>query len=175
MSSSSLFAADSSNEDVLLHLFQSSLQRDEDNLFSSIDIRSLSKQISSAPVQILPPLEDAPASSLFGRFSDHANPPSSPVSSIMSLPDEVTQHTIPDEDDVWRNAELPSLHSKKVDTWETFGSARVGNEDIKTNPFATEQDPKVFDQLLKRHLDHIYSPNESGVVVDQFLYREVFR
>ena len=110
MSSSTLFTVHSSNEDVLLHLFQSSLQHDEnDNLFSSIDIRSLSKQIISAPVQILPRLEDAPASSLFGRFSDHVNAPSSPVSSIMSLPEEVTQHTIPDEDDVWRDTELPSV------------------------------------------------------------------
>jgi hypothetical protein len=31
----------------------------------------------------------------------------------------------------------------------------------------------VFDELLQRHMNHIYSPHESGIVVDEVLFREV--
>lgn len=173
MTSSTLFTIDS-NEDVL-HLFKPSSTEEENNLFSSINIRELTKQIttSSAPVPLLPLTEEVRQSTLFGTFSEDFEPPSSPVSSVMTLPEEVTEHTIPDEEDVWRDAESLPLPPKTIDTWETFGARQSIPGKFHVNPFVTEQEPKVFDQLLRRHMDHIYSPNESGVVVDEYLFREV--
>ena len=170
-SSSTLFPVVSSSEDVR-HLFQPS-SLENDNLFSAINIRAITNEITSVPFDLRPRVEDVPQSSLFGAFSEDYHPPLSPISSVMSLPDEVTQHTNPDDDDLWREAESFPLSSKKVDTWETFGVGRENTADISVNPFVTEQEPKLFDQLLRRHMDHIYSPGESGVVIDELIFREV--
>ena len=165
-----LFIPRASRDDVsrLFHVPQT----DEENLFSSIDLPALTKQITSLPVDILLVKTEIPESTLFGIFSEDVQPPLSPVESILSLQEEVTQHTIPDVDDVWQDADEFPGPTKKVDTWETFG---VGRRDgrIGVNPFVTEQRPKVFDELLRRHMNHIYSPNESGIVVDEHLFREV--
>ena len=143
-----------------------------DSLFSSTDIRVLSKQFTSArPITFLPPQPNGPQSTLFGSFSEDVNPPS-PASSILSPQDEVTQHTLPDDDDIWNQPESQISGTRKVDTWESFG---VGRKDVKQegNPFVTEQDPKMFDDFLRRHMNHIFAPNESGIVVDEHLFREV--
>lgn len=169
-SKGNLFTRHVTGDDIshLLHV----LQTDEENLFSSIDLPALTKQITSLPVDILLVKQEIPESTLFGVFSEDVQPPLSPVESILSLQEEVTQHTIPDVDDVWQDADEFPPPTKKVDTWETFG---VGRRDgrIGANPFVTEQRPKVFDELLRRHMNHIYSPNESGIVVDEHLFREV--
>lgn len=153
------------------HLFRVAPSNDGNTLFSS-DITALTKQFTSKPVDILPQQQqDVPPSTLFGIFSEDVQPPPSPASSIMSLPEEVTQHTIP-EDDVWEHADSHAPLTRKVDTWESFGMGRR-NISIGVNPFVTEQSPKMFDELLRRHMNHIYSPNESGIVVDEHLFREV--
>ena len=145
-----------------------------DTLFSSTDIPLLTKQFTSTcPITLLLPHQDnLPQSTLFGSFSDDISPPS-PVSSILSAQEEVTQHTLPDDnDDVWNQVDSQGPSTRKVDTWESFGVERRGVKQ-QVNPYITEQDPKIFDELLQRHLNHIYSPNESGIVVEEFLFRDV--
>lgn len=150
-------------------------QTDEENLFSSIDLPSLTKQITSLPVELVPLQQEIPESTLFGTFSSDGvhQPPLSPVSSILSLQEEATQHTLPDDDDVWQHADELPPPTKKVDTWETFGAGRRSGIVVEVNPFVTEQRPTVFDELLRRHINHIYAPNESGIVADEHLFREV--
>jgi len=165
-----LFTSHASAQDAagIFHVTQS----DEENLFSSIDFPSLTKQFASLPLGVVVPLpQEIPESTLFGPFSEDVQPPLSPVSSILSLQEEVTQHTIPD-DDVWQDADEIPPPSKKVDTWETFGLGR-STADVPVNPFVTEQIPRAFDELLRRHMNHIYAPNESGIVIDEYLFREV--
>ena len=145
--------------------------QERDSLFST-DIAILNNQFTATrPVTLVPQQDNVPKSTLFGSFSDDVAPPS-PVSSILSLQEEVTQHTIPDEEDIWSQANSQIHLTRKVDTWESFGAVR---RDVKQegNQFVTEQDPKVFDELLSRHMNHIYAPNESGIVVAEFLFREV--
>jgi hypothetical protein len=62
--------------------------------------------------------------------------------------------------------------TQKINTWESFGA---GRRDVSLcgNPFVTEQSPEMFDELLRRHENHIYSPNESGTVVDEYFFRDV--
>ena len=159
--------------DDITHLFRlPDPSKDEQTLFSDINISSLTKQFTALPVEILPSRDVVPESTLFGVFSEDVNPPSSPVSSILSSQEDVTQLTLPD-DDVWQHADEVECQARKVDIWESFGSGRE-NLVTGTNPFVTEQRPKVFDKLLRRHMNHIYSPNESGVVVDEHLFREVY-
>jgi hypothetical protein len=169
-SKDNLFSVPATGDDIS-RLFHVSYTDDE-NLFSSIDLPALTKQITSLPVDILPVKQEIPESSLFGVFSQQVQSPSSPVESILSLQEEVTQHTIPDEDDLWRDAETFPRTTNKVDTWETFGVG-LPNRDIGVNPFVTEQRPRVFDELLRRHMNHLHAPNESGIVVDEHLFREV--
>jgi hypothetical protein len=144
-----------------------------ETLFSSTDIPLLTKQFTSTrPITLFHPEDNVPQSTLFGSFS-YEIPPPSPVSSILSLQDEVTQHTLPDEnDDIWNQVDSQVISTRRVDTWESFGVERKGIKQ-EGNPFVTEQDPKVFDELLRRHMNHIYAPNESGIVVDELLFREV--
>ena len=147
---------------------------ESETLFSSTDIPLLTKQFtSSRPITLLPQQQNnVPQSTLFGFFSDEAIPPS-PVSSILSLQEEVTQHTLPDDDDdVWNQSDSLSPTTRKVDTWESFGVDRKGVRQ-EGNPFVTEQHPKLFDELLRSHMNHIFAPNESGILVDEFLFREV--
>lgn len=144
---------------------------EDDNLFSGTDIPSLTKQFTSLPLEVLHQRQDVPESTLFGQFSEDIHPPPSPASSILSLPDEVTQHTIPD-DDLWQRTDTQLPSERKLYTWETFGVNRASLQ-TRTNPYLTEQTPRIFDELLKRHMNHIYSPNESGIVVDEYLFREV--
>jgi hypothetical protein len=172
-SKDTLFASYATGDDVS-RLFRATTPSDEKTLFSSIDLSSLTKQITSLPVELLPLPQEIPESTLFGLFSEDLRPPLSPVSSILSFQEEVTQHTIPDDDDVWRNADELPPPSNKVDTWETFGAGRGQEDIIRVNPFVTEQRPKVFDQLMRRHMNHIYAPYESGIIVDEHLFREVF-
>ena len=120
--------------------------------------------------------QDFPTSTLFGPFSEtvplNDNPPSSPTpSSILSLQDEATQPTIPDDDNIWADAEHEPK-TDKVKTWEGFGASR-GDVQVGGTPFVTELRPAVFDELLRRHMDHFYAPNDSGIVVDELLFREV--
>lgn len=147
--------------------------QETETLFSSTDILLLTKQFTSTrPITLLPQQNKVPQSTLFGSFSDDI-PPQSPVSSILSLQDEVTQRTLPDDDDdVWNQVDSQVPSTRKVDTWESFGVERKGFKQ-EGNPFVTEQHPKVFDELLRRHMNHIYAPNESGIVVDELLFREV--
>src|SRR5277367_2508375 len=146
-------------------------------LFSSTDIPLLTKQFTSThPITLLPQQQDnLPQTTLFGSFSDDDIVPPSPVSSILSLQEEITQHTLPDnDDDIWNQPDSLVPTTRKVDTWESFG---MDHKDVRHegNPFVTEQHPKVFDELLQRHMNHIFAPNESGIVVDEFLFREVWR
>jgi hypothetical protein len=143
---------------------------EDDNLFSNVNLTSLTRTFNSFPNEILQHADDIPDSTLFGQFSEAFQPPSSPVSSILSFTEEVTQHTIPD-DDLWQNAHIEPQVSKKVVNWESFGVSRSQTSNL--NPFVTEQTPEVFDEQLRRHMNHIYSPNESGTVVDEGLFREV--
>jgi hypothetical protein len=143
---------------------------EDDNLFSKVDLSSLTTAFHSLPDQVQQQTQEIPRSSLFGEFSDALQAPSSPVSSILSLSDEVTQHTIPD-DDLWQNADSQATASKKVVSWETFGVNR-SQSPANNNPFLTEQNPEVFDQQLRKHMNHIYSPNESGIVFDEAVLRE---
>jgi hypothetical protein len=149
---------------------------ESETLFSSTDIPLLTKQFTSIrPITLLPQQDSLPQSTLFGSFSDDAVPPS-PVSSILSLQEEVTQHTLPDDDDddLWNQPESLVPTTRKVDTWESFGVDRKGVRQ-EGNPFVTEQHPKLFDELLRSNMNHIFAPNESGIVVDEFLFREVAR
>ena len=150
---------------------------ESETLFSSTDIPLLSKQFTSTrPITLLPQQQDnLPQSTLFGFFSDDAIP-TSPVSSILSLQEEVTQHTLPDDDDddVWNQSDSLVPTTRKVDTWESFGVDRKGLKQ-EGNPVVTVQNPKLFDELLRSHMNHIFAPNESGIVVDEFLFREVAR
>ena len=144
-------------------------------LFSSTDIPLLTKQFTSThPINLVPPQQDnLPQTTLFGSFSDDDVVPPSPVSSILSLQEEITQHTLPDDDDdVWNQSDSLSPTARKVDTWESFGVDRKGVRQ-EGNPFVTEQHPKLFDELLRSHMNHIFAPNESGILVDEFLFREV--
>lgn len=166
----SLFSPYATGKDVS-YLFRVTSAAEQDTLFSDINIPSITQQFTSLPVDILPPVQDVPESTLFGAFSEQVQSPSSPSSSCLSLPEEVTQHTIPDDDDLWQHTDSQPPVSK-VNTWESFGAQRTDNF-VKVNPFVTEQSPKVFDELLRRHMNHIYSPNESGTVVDEYLFREV--
>lgn len=152
------------------HLFRTLSPEEQDTLFSTTNIPSLTKQFTSLPINVLPH-KDETSSVLFGSFSNEIQSPSSPTSSILSLPEEVTQHTIPD-DDLWQQASSQPSPSSKIDTWESFGASRE-EVFLHGNPFVTEQNPKVFDELLKRHMNHIYSPSESGTIVDEYLFREV--
>ena len=132
----------------------------------------MTKQFSAPPVDVLQHQRDVPESTLFGAFSeDIYEAPSSPTSSILSPPEEVTQHTIL-EDDIWEHADSQPTPSNKINTWESFGAGRR-NIPTRVNPFATEQNPEIFDELLKMHMDHIYSRHESGITVDEYLFREV--
>jgi hypothetical protein len=144
---------------------------ENDNLFSSVDLPSLITAINSLPDQVQRQTQEIPRSTLFGEFSDALQAPLSPVSSILSLSDEVTQHTIPDDDDLWQIADSQAPTSKKVVSWETFGVNRSQSPSNK-NPFLTEQNPEIFDQQLRKHMNHIYSPNESGIVIDEGVFRE---
>ena len=164
-----LFSLSAGSEGVS-SLFQTATTED-DNLFVLTDIPSLTKQFTSLPIEILPQRQDVPESTLFGTLPEEVQVPPSPTSSILSSPDEVTQHTIPD-DDLWQQAKAQPCTLRDLHTWEAFGASRT-NVQSHVNPFVTEQTPKVFDELLKRHMNHIYSPNESGVVVDEYLFREV--
>jgi hypothetical protein len=146
------------------------LSQEQETLFSTTHIPSLTRQFTSLPINPLP-RQDVPASTLFGTFSNDIQPPSSPASSILSLPEEITQHTIPD-DDLWQHADEQAPSSKRLDTWESFGAGRRSIP-VDGNPFMTEQNPRVFDELLQRQMNHIYSPNESGNVVHAYLFREV--
>lgn len=153
------------------YLFRSlSHDQEQETLFSTTNIPSLTKQFTSLPINPLP-RQDVPASTLFGSFSNDIQPPSSPTSSILSLPEEITQHTIQD-DDLWQNADEQPPSSKRLDTWESFGAGRRSSF-VHGDPFVTEQNPTVFDELLQRQMNHIYSPNESGIVVHAYLFREV--
>jgi hypothetical protein len=143
---------------------------EDDNLFSRVDLSSLTTSFNSLPDQIQQQAQEIPTSTLFGEFSDIPQPPSSPVSSILSLSDEVTQHTIPD-DDLWQNADSQAPASTKAVSWEVFGVDRSLST-LNNSPFLTEQNPKVFDQQLRKHMNHIYSPNESGIVIDEGVFRE---
>ena len=143
---------------------------EQETLFSTTNIPSLTKQFTSLPINPLP-RQDVPPSTLFGAFSNDIQPPLSPTSSILSLPEEITQHTIPD-DDLWQHADEQPPSAKRLDTWESFGAGRRSSS-VHGNPFVTEQNPRDFDELLQRHMNHIYSPNESGIVVDAYLFREV--
>lgn len=146
--------------------------QETETLFSSTDILFLTKQFTSTrPITLLPQQNRVPQSTLFGSFSDDI-PPQSPTSSILSLQDEVTQHTLPDDDDIWNQVDSQVPSTRNVDTWESFGVERKGVKQ-EGNPFVTEQHPQVFDELLRRHMNHIYAPNESGIVVDELLFREV--
>lgn len=144
---------------------------EDDNIFSNVNLTSLTRTFNSLPYESLPRPDDIPGSTLFGEFSEAIQPPSSPVSSILSFSEEVTQHTIPD-DDLWQTADVESPTSRKVVNWESFGASR-NNFPSNLNPFITEQKPEVFDEQLRRHMNHIYSPNESGTVVDEGVFREV--
>jgi hypothetical protein len=143
---------------------------EDDNLFSSVNLPSLTTSFNSLPDQVQQQTQEIPTSTLFGEFSDTLQPPSSPVSSILSLSDEVTEHTIPD-DDIWQNADSQAPASKKAVSWEVFGVNRSLSPS-NNSPFLTEQTPKVFDQQLRKHMNHIYSPNESGIVFDEGVFRE---
>src|SRR5579859_124831 len=91
--------------DDITHLFRlPDPSKDEQTLFSDINISSLTKQFTALPVEILPSRDVVPESTLFGVFSEDVNPPSSPVSSILSSQEDVTQLTLPD-DDVWQHAD----------------------------------------------------------------------
>lgn len=166
--SETLFRRYATGEDALSRLFQPNQM--EDNIFSSIDVRSMTKEFASFPGNGSAH-ENLQESTLFSTISDDAEPSSSSVTSVLSLEDEITQNTIPEED-VWQAADsLPST-SKKLETWESFGSNRTHCLE-PVNPFVTEQNPQVFDELLKRHMHDNYSSNESGVVVGEVLFREV--
>ena len=168
MSKDGLFALFASGEDVS-QLFRSLLYEERDNLFTSINISSLTEKFTGVPID--PQRDDAPSNTLFGGFSNNNQPPPSPTSSIMSLPEEVTQHTIPD-DDLWQQADVQSPPEKKLYTWESFGAGRRAAFLLR-NPYVTEQSPKAFDELLQRHMNNIYSPDESGIVVDDYLFSDV--
>src|SRR5262245_14949910 len=181
MCSSTLFASDVAgvNENVR-HLFlQPTPQADDSLLFSAIDIPSLTSRITSRPlaVSVVPPplAQNVPSSTLFGTFCEDVHlRPSSPVSSVSTLPQEHTEHTLPDSDDsIWQDADSFPTAVKKVSTWETFGAGRVRPGKTPVNLFVTEQSPQAFDLVLQRQMNHIYAPNESGVVVDEYLFREV--
>jgi hypothetical protein len=163
-----LFTQHATGEDVS-HIYRVTSVLEKDTLFSNIDIPSLTKQITSLPIEVLP-RQDIHQSTLFGDFSEDVDSPPSPASSYLSLPEEVTQRTI--DDDLWQHADTYPVESRKVDTWESFGVGRSGDV-VRGNPFVTEQDPRVFDELLRRHMNHIYSPNESGTIVDEIIFREV--
>jgi hypothetical protein len=143
----------------------------EENLFSATDIAALKQQFNSLSANFLPNLQQIPQSTLFDDTADNSEPPESPVSSIFAHEDEPTQHTIPDDEDHWSGACDISL-PQKIHSWETFGIRELHSQSFDS-PFVTEQDPKIFNELLQRHLNHIYSPNESGTVVDESLFREV--
>jgi hypothetical protein len=137
-----------------------------ETLFSVTDIASLNKQFGT--LCTLP--SQRTRSALFGDINELQRP-SSPASSILSLGEEVTHLTEPDDDDPWPEAHTVPLPQKRC-AWETFGRG-LPNSLSFNSPFLTEQNPKVFDALLRRHLNHIYSPNEAGIVVDEVLFREV--
>src|SRR3979411_1896056 len=101
--------------DVVSRLFRATTPSEEETLFSSIDLSSLTKQITSLPVELLPLPQEIPETTLFWLFPEDFQAPLSPVSSILSLQEEVTQHTIPDDDDVWQDADELPLPSNKVD------------------------------------------------------------
>ena len=163
-----VFTPYATGEDVS-YLFGITAAVDEDNVFSSTSIPSLAKQILSRPVEVFPGFTNDGSKTIFESAT--VDVPSSPVSTILSILEDVTLDTIP-EDDLWQHADLDTRPSKKTNTWESFGASR-DNFDIKVNPFLTEQRPQVFDELLRRHLNHIHAPNESGTVVDERLFREV--
>ena len=151
------------------YLFGITAAGDEDNVFSSTSIPLLAKQVLSQPVEVFPGFANDGNNTIFDSAGDV---PSSPVSTILSVPEDATVDTIP-EDDLWQQIDADTRPTKKINTWESFGASRQ-NFDITVNPFLTEQPPKVFDELLRRHLNHIYAPNESGTVVDERLFREVY-
>ena len=168
-----LFAPFATGDDVS-HFFISPATDDTNTLFSA----HLPKHFPpSLPLHLLlHHTQDFPTSTLFGPCSETAtlndDSPSSPTpSSILSLQDDVTQHTIPDDDDIWDDAEHEPK-TDKIKTWEGFGASR---DDVRVGgtPFVTELRPVVFDELLRRHMNHFYAPNESGIVVDEQLFREV--
>src|SRR5438045_334650 len=104
------------------HFFQAPSQKEHDNLFSTTNIASLTKKFTSLPINVLPQ-DDMSKSTLFGSFSDDIQSPSSPTSSVLSLPEEVTQHTLPDVD-LWQQADSQSPTAQKINTWESFGATR---------------------------------------------------
>jgi len=168
-----LFAPFATGDDVS-HFFVSPSADNDNTLFST----HLPKHSPSFPPlhRLAHHTQDFPTSTLFGPFSETAilndDAPSSPtLSSILSLDDEVTYSTIPDDDDIWADAEHEPK-TDKIKTWEGFGASR-GDVQVGGTPFVTEIRPAVFDELLRRHMNHFYAPSESGIVVDELLFREV--
>jgi hypothetical protein len=132
----------------------------QQTLFSSTSIPALTKQFTLLPL-------DTKQSTLFSSPNSPLDAPSSPASSILSIPQDSTQDTLPDF--LWPPPE--ELHPAVVRTWETFGAGR--DSPVEGTPFISEVRPGVFDELLQRHMNHIYAPHESGIVVDEILFREV--
>jgi hypothetical protein len=175
MASSTLFTLASPLNEGIPLLFALSDPFNKDNLFSEVNIPALSSQITSLPVTLLPQTaEDISPSSLFGPFSEDTHIRSASSSSnIPSLTqEEVTEHTIHDDDDIWPDADYSSPPSSMTHTWETFGAGRTGVS-TQATPFITEQSPRVFDLTVQRHMNHVYAPREAGAVVDEKLFREV--
>lgn len=73
-----------------------------------------------------------------------------------------------DSDDIWMDDFILS-HPKEI-TWDAF---KEPNSNPYRNPFMTEKPMNVFDLFLVKELNHIYSPNEAGMMVDSLLLYEV--
>ncbi|EMR08886.1 hypothetical protein PNEG_02670 [Pneumocystis murina B123] len=69
--------------------------------------------------------------------------------------------------DIWLEDFI--LSYPKEFTWNTF---KESGSNPYRNPFITEKPMNVFDLFLVKELNHIYSPNEAGIMVDPFLLYE---
>ncbi|KAG4305370.1 hypothetical protein PORY_000926 [Pneumocystis oryctolagi] len=69
-----------------------------------------------------------------------------------------------DIDDIWLEDDI--LYYPKQITWDVFKNP-LSTPYI--NPFITEKSMQIFDYLLVRKLNHIYSPQEAGILVDSTL------
>ncbi|KAG5437547.1 hypothetical protein PCANB_000975 [Pneumocystis canis] len=69
--------------------------------------------------------------------------------------------------DIWLEEDI--LYYPKQMTWDMFKNP-LSKPYI--NPFISEKSMHVFDLLLVKELNHIYSPQEAGIIVDPFLLRK---
>ncbi|KAG5513950.1 hypothetical protein PMAC_000572 [Pneumocystis sp. 'macacae'] len=67
-------------------------------------------------------------------------------------------------DDIWLDDDI--LYYPKQTTWDAFKNPLLKSY---INPFMTEKSMHIFDLLLIKKLNHIYSSQEAGILIDLFL------